>query len=727
MRTGNLGNLRWILCVCVSLSAYSCAFLAADEKDSWSKLRINELLASNISNIKDEDHEDEDWIEIYNAGDEPVNMGGMYFSDNPKKPLKFRIPLAFARQTTILPGQFKLFWFDNETDEGPMHVALKLSRKGETLTLTHSDGQTLIDRLDYKYQKNDISYGRDPKDPDRCLYMPTPTPLKPNNIKDSAVGISKEPKLSHQEGFHPSPIHLIMDAPSDSTIYYTLNGADVDESNRVTYQNPLHLTTNTVIRAVVSRPNHLESEPITKTFFINEKSTLPVISLAMDPYWLYDEDDGIYTNWEDSYEVPGHIEYFPDDRSNAAAFSSYLGVSIGGNSTKEYPKKSFSFRFRKGWGKSEIKFALWDTKPHVKKFDGLNLRADMAGDRISSNPESGERIKNEIIYEVSHALDSHVDVQAYRPVLLFLNGKYWGLYTLMERKGIDFISENHGHDDIDMLSENKGLVSHGDDDHFNRMKDFIESRDMTQSENYHQVLKWMDVLSFIDYWIFESYCGAHDHEVNIRYWRPKTPDGKWRWISFDMDSWREWDHDIFEYYLGGDEEVLLMPQLLKNKEFFHLFANRMCDVLNTSMSPENAQALIQKITQKIAPEVDRERQRWTGEHRYVKKGAQIARFMEHAEKRPSYLRNAFVNFFKVPGKEIHVTLKAKGPGTIKINTITPENYPWSGIYLGSIPVTLEAIPNQGSVFKGWSDTEKASTPRITVDSLKDFEIEAVFE
>jgi hypothetical protein len=652
----------------------------------------------------------------------------MYFSDNPKKPLKHHIPSGFARQTTILPGQFKLFWFDNEPEEGPLHTTLKLSRKGETLQLTHTNGQTLIDSIHYTSQKNDISYGRDPNDPDRWLYMLTPSPFKTNISKDAALGISSEPNFSHQEGFHPSPLSMKIVAPAGATIYYTLDGADPDETNRLVYETPLNISSNTVVRATVSLPNHLESETVTKTFFINEKSTLPVVSLTMDPYWLYDEDDGIHTNWEDDYEVPGHIEFFPNGQSKAAAFSSYLGVSIGGNSTKEYAKKSFSFRFRKGWGKSNIKYSLWDTKPHVTKFDGLALRGDMAGDRISSNPVSGERIKNEIIYEFSHALKSHVDVQAYLPSLLFLNGKYWGLYNLMERKGIDFIKGNHGIDEIDMLSENNRLVSHGDEDHFDRMLSYVESYDMTESNNYQQVLKWIDVLSFIDYWVFECYCGAHDHEVNIRYWRPKTPEGKWRWISFDMDSWREWDHDIFEYYFGEDEEeVLLLPQLLKNKEFFNLFGNRMCDMLNTGMSSTNAAGLIKKITQKIEPEVDRERQRWAKEHRYVEKRAQIARFTEHAEKRPAYLREAFLNFFKVDGKEIKVNLKVNGHGTIKINTITPKSYPWTGVYLGSIPITLEAIPMNGSTFKGWSDPKQGNTPIIKITSLEDFEIKAIFE
>lgn len=728
MQTQTMYIRSLILCIWICAAFICKAQEGHEANDDWSKLRINEILASNISDIKDEDNDDEDWVEIYNGGDSPVNMGGMYLSDNPGKLTKFKIPIGFARQTTILPGHFKLFWFDDEVDEGPMHVSMKLSRKGETLLLTHSDGKTIIDSIHFPSQQNDVSFGRNPKDPNSWLYFLTTTPLQPNNTKQSAVNVAKAPKFSLTEGFYDSPIDLTLDAPVGASIYYTLNGADTDEDNRLEYKSPITIQTNTVVRATVMQPNHLDSETITKTFFIEERSTLPIVSVSMDPYWLYDKEDGIYTNWEDDYEVPGHIEYFPDDQSKPAAFSSDVGVSIGGNSTKEYPKKSLSIRFRKGWGKPNIKYSLWDTKPHVKKFDGLSIRADMAGDRISSNPVSGERIKNEIIYEFAHALNSRTDVQAYRPILLFLNGKYWGLYTLMERKGIDFIRGNHGYDKIDMLSENNMLESHGDDVHFERLKSYVESYDMTEENNYRQVQEWMDILSFIDYWVFECYCGAHDHEVNIRYWRPKTPDGKWRWLAFDMDSWREWDHDIFEYFFGEDEEeILLLPQLLKNKDFFNLFANRMCDMLNTAMSPQSAKGFIQKITQKIAPEIDRERERWKDEHKYVKKGAQIARFMEHAEKRPAFLRQAFLNFYKLKGQQIKVNLKVKGPGVIKINTITPEEYPWSGTYLGDIPITLHAQPNEGATFKGWSNSKFGKASQIKITQQNDFEIEAVFE
>ena len=49
-------------------------------------------------------------------------------------------------------------------------------------------------------------------------------------------------------------------------------------------------------------------------------------------------------------------------------------------------------------------------------------------------------------------MQGNIDMQAYEPVSLYLNGKYWGLYNLMERKGRDFIFNNHGETDVDVLT-----------------------------------------------------------------------------------------------------------------------------------------------------------------------------------------------------------------------------------------------------------------------------------
>ena len=105
----------------------------------------------------------------------------------------------------------------------------------------------------------------------------------------------------------------------------------------------------------------------------------------------------------------------------------------------------------------------------------------------------------------------------------------------------------------------------------------------------------------------------------------------------------------------------------------------------------------------------------------------MARFMEHAAKRPAYLRRAFLNFYTLKGREIKVKLKVKGQGSIQVNTIIPESYPWTGVYLGGIPITLEAKPDEGSSFSHWSTPELKQDSQIEINRMDDVEIEAIFE
>jgi hypothetical protein len=74
-----------------------------------------------------------------------------------------------------------------------------------------------------------------------------------------------------------------------------------------------------------------------------------------------------------------------------------------------------------------------------------------------------------------------------------------------------------------------------------------------------------------------------------------------------------------------------------------------------------------------------------------------------------------------------VKLKVKGQGSIQVNTIIPESYPWTGVYLGGIPITLEAKPDEGSSFSHWSPSELGHNSQIEINRMDDLEIEAIFE
>ncbi len=69
------------------------------------QIAINEVMASNASTIADEDGDFSDWIELFNFGEEPINLQGFGLSDNYGDPFKWVFP-----NVTIEPGQYLLVW-----------------------------------------------------------------------------------------------------------------------------------------------------------------------------------------------------------------------------------------------------------------------------------------------------------------------------------------------------------------------------------------------------------------------------------------------------------------------------------------------------------------------------------------------------------------------------------------------------------------------------------------
>ncbi|MDN5322015.1 MAG: hypothetical protein PWQ67_469 [Clostridia bacterium] len=131
-------------------------------QDNKLSLRINEFMASNGETIADESGEFSDWIEIINLNNFPVDIGGYYISDHINEPLRWQIPEDFSSLTTIQPGQTLVLWADEKPNLGPLHLNFKLSKDGESITLTSIDKKTIIDKVEFGKQMRDISYGRKP-------------------------------------------------------------------------------------------------------------------------------------------------------------------------------------------------------------------------------------------------------------------------------------------------------------------------------------------------------------------------------------------------------------------------------------------------------------------------------------------------------------------------------------------------------------------------------------
>lgn len=119
-------------------------------------ITINEFTAKNLTGIKDEKQQYEDWLELSNQSSSAVAVGGMYLTDAFDNPTKWKIPAGYS----IPAGGKLLIWCDEDQGDGPLHTNFKLSSLGEWLALFHTDGKTLADDLTYGAQLPDVSTGR---------------------------------------------------------------------------------------------------------------------------------------------------------------------------------------------------------------------------------------------------------------------------------------------------------------------------------------------------------------------------------------------------------------------------------------------------------------------------------------------------------------------------------------------------------------------------------------
>ena len=137
-------------------------------------------MADNLTIITDPTGKFEDWIEIYNYGDEPVDIGGLYFTDDLNDPKKYRMPVG-NDSTIIQPKAYLLLWADDDWEEGIQHIEFKLSRKGEQLAIFDSEGVNLIDSVTFSNMAPDQSYGRISDNNSQWVIQKFPTPKSPNN------------------------------------------------------------------------------------------------------------------------------------------------------------------------------------------------------------------------------------------------------------------------------------------------------------------------------------------------------------------------------------------------------------------------------------------------------------------------------------------------------------------------------------------------------------------
>ena len=149
---------------------FNIEYTVANQTGNRSDLVINEIMADNGITVASPDGKSPDWIELFNTGNETINLTGMYLTDDLNDPTRWQFPEG----TALGPKEYLIVWADR--DGGELYASFGLNANGEEIGLFDSDGSTLIDSVVFLKQLQDVSYGRIPDGGSSWNYLLSATP-----------------------------------------------------------------------------------------------------------------------------------------------------------------------------------------------------------------------------------------------------------------------------------------------------------------------------------------------------------------------------------------------------------------------------------------------------------------------------------------------------------------------------------------------------------------------
>ena len=701
------------------------------------QLYINEFLASNVSKGYDTtNYNYVDWIEIYNGANSGLNIGGYYLTDNLNNNVKWQIP----QNTIIAPHGWLLIWADG-LNTG-LHANFKLSSDGEEIGLYAPD-KTLIDSVIFIPQQTDISYGRKPDGSGQWLYFDDPTPGSSNSTTGYSTYTRAEiPQFSIEGGFYNGDAEVILSCTSSTaTIRYTLDGNEPDILSPE-YTSPIQINATTVVRARVFDDGLLAGNTVTHTYFINVNKYLPVFSLVCDSLYLWDTEIGIYQNSAIDQERFANLEYFENEQP---VINQNIGIRIHGFVARYLPQKTFGLYAKNKYGNPAFNYKFFDEKD-IYSFKSIFLRDGGFPENSSTMFRDG-LMQNLTVGKVD------IDYQAYKPAVLYLNGKYWGIYNIREKQNGDYLAANHNVDpaNVDLLENYWKEIIEGDKIHYNDFMNFITENNINNSTNYNHVKELIDVDNYIDYAITEIYYANTDWPgANVRYWRPREENGRWRWILMDVDFGfgleAGYDNNTLEFAMATDgttwanppSATFLLRKMMESDEFKNEFIQRFAAHLNISYEPSRVINLINSFRNNIVNEMPFQIERWKDEVWTASWGTsyhvissmelwetEIEEMRQFAELRAENVRQHLTDKFDLTGTYI-LTTHSDG-GYIVVNSVKIPEGTNTGIYFDDVPLRLEAVPAVGMDFLYWTwNKSKDFSENINVAFSNDLEITAVF-
>lgn len=631
---------------------------------------INEVVYTNRETLTDLDGDTPDYIELYNNSRNDINLSGYQLTDDTTGTDYWTFP-----NYTLKAGDFLLVFASNKNkvSESEFHTDFRLSIMNDPLYLINPSGE-LIDKVEIQCIPPDHSLSRKPDGAALKIITP-PTPGSSNNNTEAIeIDFSVDSLIaSHASGFYNKEISLnLSKSVTENTIYYTLNG-DEPDNNSLAYANNIDLQDissnqnrfanipytykepgdkifkGNIVRAQVFSSGCPASNEISNVYFIDEQEqanyNVPVISIITEDNNLFDDEIGIYTEGNHTnfnqrgkaWERPAHIEMF--DKNKKIIIEQDAGIRISGKGSRSAPQKSLRLYARSEYNKEYFEYPFFAQKPEIGQFKTLLLR--------SSRGLSGTLLKDELTQNLVRNMN--IDYSGTQTAIAFINGEYWGIYSIRERLDEGYIENNYNikdpKADIIRHSISEMILEEGTWDNYDYLTNFLNSCDPESIDFYQQASQLIDIPELIDYYIAQMFFANYDFpHNNLKMWRLEEHQLKWRYYFFDCDACMinvmqdqlsEYTNDIDKLQIHVDWSKTIFKSLLQNEQFRAEFSKAYYYHIYNTFNPEKVLNEIERLENVYDPLAAEHTYRWHLPEDYIKWKNNVDMLKVFAMLRPS--------------------------------------------------------------------------------------------
>ena len=485
-------------------------------------------------------------------------------------------------------------------------------------------------------------------------------------------------------------------------------------------------TTNYVFR--LFRDGYLPSVPVTRSYIqTSNRYSIPVVSIVGDKKYFTDpkigidcEGDGtngktgngqdVPRNYNMPWDRPVNFSYIGPD--GEMVFNQDVNISISGGWSRSYSIRSFKLKGNKVFdGQNHFDFPFFAQKPYIRN-KTLLLRNGGNDTYLHHS-----RFMDPAMHTIVQRSGIDLDVQAYEPVVEYVNGKCRGILNLREPNNDKFAYANFGYDDeeIDMFENSEFKL--GDNGVFNRI---IELGNHINNVGAYDELKLLlDIDEFTNYMAVELFLANDDWPGNnVKGYRSQQ-DGRYRFILFDLDTafgQHSSTRDPFtrlENYTST-QFVRLFLNLLGHSEYRKHFIDSFCLVAGSVFDKTRVAAIIDELAGRIRPVLQQVNDSYTPDDA-------VSFIKRQLETRQDEMNNCMQQFkyMNLTGvRRQNVKLAADVPGAdLFINGKEVPYATFSGPLYA--PVTLEAKAPAGYTFSGWRQLSGSSVQLLkTNDTWK---------